>query len=114
MDNARVDYGGGPPHVVRAVAVASSERRDLAHKTKENMLRLELACRGLLLPDDFFEDGRFDLLDRGDEIRSALLEYAARGDDDSDEEYDTDTKDEDDDKKKDDEEDEDDDGIDDE
>ena len=95
IDAARVNYDGGPPTVMRAMALASElerpERRALAHKTKENMLRLELACRGLLLPDDFFEDGRFDLLERGDQIRSALLAYAAgeRGDDDVDEDYDT-------------------------
>ena len=92
IDTARVDYDGGPPTVMRAMALATelerAERRERAHKTKENMLRLELASRGLLLPDNFFEDGRFDLLERGDEIRSVLLAYAAgeRGDDDCDDE----------------------------
>jgi hypothetical protein len=86
-----LDFGGGPPQVVRAMSVASelerAECRARAHKCKENMVRLTLAMRGLLLPDDFFDDDRFDLLERGEEILDLLLEYAAgnrdeEGDDD--------------------------------
>jgi hypothetical protein len=105
LDTSRVDFGGGPPQVVRAMAVASAERREYATKIKQNMIRLTLACKGLLLPDDFFDNGALDVLERGEEILDLLLEYAAgnRGDDDGDEDYDVDDKDEDDDDKKDDE-----------
>jgi hypothetical protein len=81
FDAARLDFDGGPPQVVRAMAVASAEqmaeRREFARKIKQNMIRLELAYKGLLLPDDFFDNDAIDVLDRGEQILDLLLEYAA-------------------------------------